>query len=185
MLTLRGGCRSTINRLRRGITISYIALAVAALLVGIDQIIKVIVQSNLELNDTVSFIPGIISFTYVENTGAAFNSFDGQRWFLIGLTGIVILALIYLLAFKKIKNTVIIWHAAVILAGGLGNLIDRIFRGSVIDYIEFKFVNFAIFNFADCMVVLGVISLLVYILFFDKSDSLHIKRGKKSDARED
>ena len=158
------------------IHISYIALAVAALLVGIDQGIKLIVQSNLALHESVPFIPGIIHFTYVENTGAAFNSFDGQRWFLIGLTGLAVLFMLYLLIFRKLKNPVIIWHVAVILAGGVGNLIDRIFRGgSVIDYIELRFINFAIFNFADCIVVLGVISLMIYLLFFDKSDLFHRK----------
>ena len=167
------------------IPISYIALGVSALLIGIDQILKVIVQANLQLHESVPFIPGIISFTYVENTGAAFNSFDGQRWFLIGLTGLAVLFLLYLLAFRKLKNPVVIWHVAVILAGGVGNLIDRVFRdGSVIDYIEFKFVNFAIFNFADCMVVLGVISLLVYMLFFEKSDLFHRKEEKDADRAE-
>ena len=167
------------------ISISYIALGVSALLIGIDQILKVIVQANLQLHESVPFIPGIISFTYVENTGAAFNSFDGQRWFLIGLTGLAVLFMLYLLAFRKLKNPVVIWHVAVILAGGVGNLIDRVFRdGSVIDYIEFKFVNFAIFNFADCMVVLGVISLLVYMLFFDKSDLFHRREKKDADRAE-
>ena len=109
-------------------------MGVSALLIGIDQILKVIVQANLQLHESVPFIPGIISFTYVENTGAAFNSFDGQRWFLIGLTGLAVLFMLYLLAFRKLKNPVVIWHVAVILAGGVGNLIDRVFRdGSVID----------------------------------------------------
>lgn len=159
--------------------ITYIALAAAAVLVGIDQILKVVVQANLALNDTVPFIPGFISFTYVENTGAAFNSFDGQRWFLIGLTSLAILAMIGLLVFRKIKNPVLIWHFAVIIAGGLGNLVDRIFRGSVIDYIELKFINFAIFNFADCMVVVGMISLLIYIVFLDKTDSFGLSYKKR------
>mgnify|MGYP004588505379 CR=1 FL=1 len=167
------------------VPISYIALAVSAFLVGIDQILKMLVQANLELHESISLIPGIISLTYVENTGAAFNSFDGQRWFLIGLTGLAVLFMLYLLVFNRLKNPVIIWHVAVILAGGVGNLIDRIFRGgSVIDYIEFKFVNFAIFNFADCMVVLGVISLLVYMLFFDQSDLFHRKKKTDTDRAE-
>lgn len=167
------------------IPISYIALIVSALLIGIDQVIKVIVQSNLALNETIPFIPGFLSFTYVENTGAAFNSFDGQRWFLIGLTSLAVLFMLYLLVFKKLKNNVVVWHVAVILAGGLGNLIDRIFRGgSVIDYVEFKFINFAIFNFADCMVVLGVISLLIYLLFFDKSDLFHRKDQHSAEKAE-
>lgn len=165
--------------------IYYIALAVSALLVGADQLLKMIVQQNLALNETVPFIPGVISFTYVENTGAAFSSFDGQRWLLIGLTGAVILFLIYLLAFRKVKDRVIMWHVAVILAGGAGNLIDRIFRGgSVIDYIELRFMNFAIFNFADCLVVLGVISLLIYFLFFDKSGLFRKKKNPEEKVDE-
>ncbi len=165
------------------IPISYIALVISALLVGIDQLLKMIVQANLELYESVPFIPGVVSFTYVENTGAAFSFFEGQRWLLVGLTGLAVLLMLYLLAFRRLKNRVIIWHVAVILAGGVGNLIDRIFRGgSVIDYVEFKFINFAIFNFADCMVVLGVISLLVYLLFFDQSDLFRRKGKRTSDA---
>ncbi len=184
MRPLCGCCEKSVSD--EVIIIPYIALAVSAVLVGLDQLIKVLVQANLQLNDSVSFIPGFIRFTYVENTGAAFNSFDGQRWLLIGLTGVVIVVLIVLLVLKKIRNPVIVWHIAVIIAGGLGNLIDRIFRGSVIDYIEFDFVYFAIFNFADCLVVLGVISLLVYLLFFDKADVLHLhKKTEHKDESND
>ncbi len=182
MRALCRGRNRKINRLEL-IPISYIALVVSALLIGIDQLLKMIVQSNLELYESVPFIPGIVSFTYVENTGAAFSFFEGQRWMLIGLTGLAVLLMLCLLVFRKLKNPVIVWHVAVILAGGAGNLIDRIFRGgSVIDYIEFKFVNFAIFNFADCLVVLGVISLLVYLLFFDQSDLFRRKEKRTSDA---
>jgi len=166
------------------ILISYIALAVSVVLVGIDQLLKMIVQTNLQLHESIPFIPGLINFTYVENTGAAFSSFDGQRWFLIILTGLVMLFMLYLLCFKKLKSTVIIWHVAVIFAGGVGNLVDRILRGAVVDYIELDFINFAIFNFADCLVVVGVISLLVYLLFFDQSDLFHRKKKTQPEEAE-
>ena len=173
-----------LNKKLELILISYIALAVSVVLVGLDQIIKMIVQTNLQLHESIQFIPGLINFTYVENTGAAFSSFDGQRWFLIILTGVVMLFMLYLLCFKKLKNSIMIWHVAVIFAGGVGNLIDRIVRGAVIDYIELDFINFAIFNFADCLVVVGVISLLIYLLFFDQSDLFHRKEKSQPEKAE-
>ncbi|MBQ4153443.1 MAG: signal peptidase II [Oscillospiraceae bacterium] len=145
----------------------YIALAVSALLIGIDQIIKFIVDSNMIEGHSIPVWDGVLHWTYLKNTGAAFGIFDQQRWLLVGITSIVILGCIYLLIAKKIKNPFLIWSVSLIIAGGIGNLIDRIFRQFVIDYIEIRLIHFAIFNFADCCVVIGTILVVCYLLFGD------------------
>lgn len=158
----------------------YIALAVAAVLVGIDQIIKFIVDSNMLEGDSIPLWDGVLHWTYLKNTGAAFGMLDQQRWLLIGLTSVVIVVCIYLLLTKRIKSTFLIWSLSLIIAGGLGNLIDRIFRQFVIDYIEVRVIHFAIFNFADCCVVIGTILVVCYLLF---ADLIQRKRlAKKAEA---
>lgn len=154
------------------ISIIYAALGVSVVFIVLDQLAKWAVAATLSSAAPVTVIPGIFQLTYVENTGAAFSSFDGQRWFLIIVTGLVIIGLLYLMLFHHIRDTFVIWCLSGIIAGGIGNLIDRIFHGYVIDYIQLTFVNFAIFNFADCLVVVGVIVLLVYLLFFHKKEKI-------------
>lgn len=110
---------------------------------------------------------GVLHWTYLKNTGAAFGIFDQQQWVLVGLTSLVIIGCLYLLLSKKVKNTFLIWSIALVVAGGLGNLIDRIFRHFVIDYIEVRLIHFAIFNLADCCVVIGTILVICYFLFGD------------------
>lgn len=144
---------------------AYIALAAAFVLIIIDQIIKIVVDTNMAVSESIPVIRDVLHLTYVQNEGAAFGIFQGQRWILVGVTSVVILAGIYLLAAKKLKSRFLIWSVALVIAGGLGNLIDRIFRHFVIDYIEVRLINFAVFNFADCCVVVGTIMIVCYLLF--------------------
>ena len=142
----------------------YIALSAAVLLVGIDQWIKYIVDTNMAVGSSIAVWPDVLHWTYLQNRGAAFGIWEGQTWILVGLTSVVILVCIYLLLAKKIKSSFLIWSVSLIIAGGVGNLIDRIFRHFVIDYIEVRLIHFAIFNFADCCVVVGTILVVCYLL---------------------
>lgn len=144
---------------------AYIALAAAFVLIVIDQIIKIVVDTNMAVSESIPVIQDVLHLTYVQNEGAAFGIFQGQRWILVDVTSVVILAGIYLLAAKKLKSRFLIWSVALVIAGGLGNLIDRIFRHFVIDYIEVRLIHFAVFNFADCCVVVGTIMIVCYLLF--------------------
>lgn len=157
----------------------YIALAAALALVGIDQLLKYLIVQNMAVGTTIPVLQigdkDILNITYHQNTGAAFSILQDKRWFLILMTAIVILIAIGLLVFKKIKNPWLIWIVSVIIAGGAGNLVDRIFRGFVVDYIDVRIINFAVFNFADCCVVVGTASLLLYILVFDIRRTKHEK----------
>lgn len=110
----------------------------------------------------------ILGLTYVRNDGAAFSSFSGAKIFLIVLTSVMIVGLIIFALRDKQKHPFMMLSAAAVVAGGIGNLIDRIRLGYVIDYLDVKLFDFAIFNFADICIVLGAICLVIYICFIEK-----------------
>lgn len=143
------------------VLISFISIAV---LTAADQLIKLVVERNLQPIGTAEFINGFIGWNYVRNTGAAFGSFSQSTTLLTVVTGAVILAGIILIAAKKIKSKFYLTCAVLIISGGLGNLIDRIFRGYVVDFIDVQFMDFAVFNFADILVTVGSIALMVYVI---------------------
>lgn len=144
-----------------GVLISFISIAV---LTAADQLIKLVVERNLQPIGTAEFINGFIGWNYVRNTGAAFGSFSQSTTLLTVVTGAVILAGIILIAMKKIKSKFYLTCAVLIISGGLGNLIDRIFRGYVVDFIDVQFTDFAVFNFADILVTVGSIALMIYVI---------------------
>jgi signal peptidase II len=158
----------------------FVALVAIILLIGVDQIIKLWALENLKDAAPIQFIKiggkEIINLSYVENRGAAFSILQDKLIFLIIITSIFVIAGIILIVTKKIKNPWALASVSLVIAGGLGNLIDRIFRGFVVDYIEIKLFKFAIFNFADCCVVIGAIMLLIYTLISDKTkkDALNV-----------
>lgn len=160
----------------------YIALLSAAAIVGLDQLFKYL--AIVFLSDSILTFPiieNVFHLTYIENRGAAFSMLEGKTVFLTVLTGLVIIALIYLLVADKIKSNYVIWSVALIIGGGIGNIVDRIFRGFVVDYLDFRLINFAIFNFADCCIVVGTILILIYVIFFDKGE-LSFLVGKKKNV---
>lgn len=153
----------------KGIRMQYIGLLIAAVIVGIDRFTKWLVTSNLGLKETISVIKfgdvEVLNISYYLNDGAAFSRFSGKSAMLIGVTSIMIVALVLMLLLKVIKKPSYIIAASLILGGGLGNLIDRVFNdGLVVDFIDVRIINFAIFNFADICAVCGTI-LVVFLLF--------------------
>lgn len=147
-----------------------ISLVSVLVLIGIDRAIKqwaVLALSNI---DTIPVIKDVLHLTYVENRGAAFGIFKNSKWFLLVLTSLIAIAALVLLISGKLKNKLAVTSMTLIVAGGVGNLIDRIARGYVVDYIDFRLINFAVFNFADCCVVVGTILFAAYILFIDGKD---------------
>lgn len=140
--------------------VPYLALLLSALLAFLDQIIKVVVHSYLRPVGDLPLIDGVLHLTYLENRGMAFGMMQGQKWLLIWVTAFVLLLLIAAIILGKIRKTSTLITTAVIIGGGVGNLIDRVYRGYVIDYIYLKFINFAIFNLADICVTCGTVVLL-------------------------
>ncbi len=155
-----------------------ITLIIIAVLVAIDQFIKLLVIEHLEPIGSLPLIDGFIQLKYAENTGAAFGSFSGKTSFLSIFTFVIIIAgIIYLLG-KKRKVDVEYVCITLIISGGLGNLIDRVFRGFVVDYIEPLFIDFAIFNFADILVTCSCIFLVIWLLYDIYRESKTEKRKK-------
>ncbi len=151
-----------------------IAFAAVILLTGADQLIKLWAIDNLQNQPSKEFIhfgdTKIIDLTYLENRGALFGSFSGMRWLLVIVTAVMMAVCVYFMFREKHKPTVLLC-LTLIVSGGLGNIIDRLFRdGAVVDYLEVKLFNFAIFNFADCCVTIGTAILLIYVLFFEKTE---------------
>ncbi len=138
----------------------------AVILVIIDQVTKWLAVVKLAGNNSIVLIDGFLSFTYVENRGAAFGILNDSRYFLLVISCILILILFYMLVnseklFESKFSKVFI---TLTLAGAIGNMIDRVFVGYVIDFIHVTFIDFPVFNFADICVVLGSALLMVVSL---------------------
>lgn len=155
-----------------------ITLIIIAAFVAIDQIIKLLVIEHLEPIGSLTLIDGFIQLNYAENTGAAFGSFSGKTSLLSVFTLVVIIAGIVYLMVKKRKIDVEYICITLILSGGIGNLVDRVFRGYVVDYIEFLFVDFAIFNFADILVTCSCFVLAGWLLYEIYQESKKEKANK-------
>ena len=137
---------------------------VVFILVLMDQLFKLWAYNVTAMTDF-NIIPGVFRISYVENYGAAFNLVTGSRWLLIGVTGVLLLIIGYLIFGKKITDETLLSGLSMILAGGLSNLIDRILRGYVVDCLDFtQLINFPVFNFADVCVVMGAAMLIYYVL---------------------
>ena len=140
------------------------------LIVAADQLSKWWVVEKIPLYDTVEAIPRIFHLTYVQNTGAAFSSFQGQRWLFALIFAVFATAVIWEFFKKKLPfSRFDRFCVAAIFAGGLGNMIDRIRLGYVVDMIAVDFINFPVFNVADCFITCGCIALMVSLIFFNKA----------------
>ncbi|MDD5952822.1 MAG: signal peptidase II [Oscillospiraceae bacterium] len=158
-----------------------LSLIVTGALVVVDQLIKLVVTTQLQPIGSVSVIPGLLNLTYTQNFGAAFSMLSGKTWFFIIATAVVSAALILGLFLYKKHNWLSYTACTMIVAGGVGNLIDRIFNPGhfVTDYIQISFFP-AIFNFADILVVVGTILLILFVLFYmgrDKEKSEKHRHG--------
>lgn len=147
--------------------LNYFVLFAALVAIGLDQLFKYLATQFLSGIETLPLINGVLNLTYLENRGAAFGIFQGKKFLLVGITGLLILGLIVLLLAGRIRSTMLMWAVGLIIGGGIGNLIDRIFRGYVVDYVHVRFIQFPIFNFADCLVVIGTIMIIIYFLFIE------------------
>ncbi len=143
------------------------ALLIAVIVIG-DQLVKYFTVTNIPVGDSITFIPGFMDFTHVQNTGAAFSMFNSATWLLAILSAVMAVVVIFLLyKYKKQLHSRLFDMAMVFIAGGaIGNLIDRIAQGYVTDMMQFTFVDFAIFNVADCFVTFGAIMLGVWVIWF-------------------
>lgn len=142
-----------------------ISLAVIAILIAIDRLTKYIAVSTVKVDGPSEFLFGLFQFRYVENTGAAFSSFSDKTEVLTVATVIIILFCLILLFSRKLKPIFVNICLLLVTAGGIGNVIDRIAYGYVVDFIEPLFIDFAVFNFADCCITVGAFMLIGYEIY--------------------
>lgn len=161
-----------------------LSLILAALLVAIDQCLKVVVDNKIELGRVIEVIKfgsfKLFSLTHIRNTGAAWSIMSGKTWFLVLLPIVVCIAgIVYMYKIRKGSKLEMI-SVAMIISGGVGNLIDRVRMHEVIDYIKFEPINFPIFNFADICIVIGAILFCLSIIISDVKKSKADKAGEKN-----
>ena len=138
----------------------------AAAVVALDQFTKYLTLANIALYEHIPFIPNFLGLTYVQNTGAAFSSFEGQQWLFVLIFAALTAGILWEyfkspMPFTKFDR----WCIAAVYAGGLGNMIDRVRYGYVVDMIETLFMDFPVFNVADCFITCGCFALLVSLFF--------------------
>lgn len=148
----------------------------ALALLALDQWVKHWITVNLPLGQGMDFLPGLVELRTVHNYGAAWSSFSGMRWLLVAVTSCIVLAVLLALVRKTVRHPAGVAACFLIVSGGLGNIIDRVRLGYVVDMFNFLFMEYPVFNVADICVVCGCVLGAVYYLFlYEKYD----KKGKK------
>ncbi|WP_155965717.1 signal peptidase II [Streptococcus ruminantium] len=142
-----------------------------AVLIGLDQLVKGWTVANIELDTVRDFVPGFMSLAYLRNYGAAYSILQNQQWFFTIVTIIVMIGLVWYFI-KQINGSFwILFSLSLIMAGGLGNFIDRVRLGYVVDMFHLDFINFPVFNVADICLTVGVGILFICILKEEKNGS--------------
>ena len=156
----------------------YAVFSVLALaLLALDQWVKHWITVNLPLGEGMPFLPGFMELRTVHNYGAAWSSFSGQRWLLVAVTCCIVAAVAVLLARRVVRHPLGVAACTMIISGGIGNIVDRVRLGYVVDMFNLLFMEYPVFNVADIFVVCGTLLGAVYYLWFydkyDKKDKAH------------
>lgn len=148
--------------------------------VGIDQLTKLLASKYLSIITTQPIINGVLHLTYVENEGAAFGMLANHRWVFIAVSSLTVAALLFLIYSGYIRGRLYTLSVSLIISGGIGNMIDRLSLGYVVDFIDFRLINFAVFNAADSFVCVGA-GLLIAALV---AEIIREAKSKGKDNRE-
>ena len=140
--------------------------ALSLALLGLDQWVKHYVTVNIPLGDAQPFLPGLVELRTVHNYGAAWSSFSGMRWLLVAVTSVIVIAVAVVLLRRIVRHPQGVAAGFLILSGGVGNIIDRVRLGYVVDMFNLLFINYPVFNVADILVVCGAVLGCVYYLWF-------------------
>lgn len=154
----------------------FVLIALGSVIV--DQVTKILAVKFLMPIDTAPIIKDVIHLTYSENTGAAFGMLKNSRWVFMIFSVVAIIAIIVYFFIEKPRNKWCVISLALILGGGIGNMIDRVIYGYVVDFIDFRLINFAIFNGADSCITVGAVILVIY---FVMSEIKAVKNKKNED----
>lgn len=142
---------------------------IALIVVLLDQYTKALAISKLRAG-TVPVLKDVFHFTYVENTGAAFGMFKNANTFFMIVIPVIIAGIVAALFKLKPKSKLVKISAGMIIGGAAGNLIDRIVHGFVVDFLDFRLIDFPVFNLADSMIVIGAILISIYVIFFENKE---------------
>lgn len=165
-----------------------LALVTGALVLVADQLTKNFIVANFTLGQSYPAVEGLFEFTYIHNKGGAWGMMNTHPWLLLSLAAIVTVICIMLLVKYKSESKLMFWALTLVLSGGIGNIIDRVFRDhhSVVDFIDVSFIDFPVFNLADCAVCIGAGLLILFFVIDvfktgknDAKKSLHAEADKK------
>ena len=149
--------------------ILFLALGAAGL--SLDQWLKAYVTANIPLGQAQSLLPGVVELRTVHNYGAAWSSFSGSRWLLVAVTCIIVIFVTVLLVRRVVRHPLGVAACCMVISGGLGNIIDRVRLGYVVDMFNLLFMNYPVFNVADILVVCGaVLGCIYYLWFYERYD---------------
>ena len=160
--------------------IKALSLISIVLLVGADQLIKYFIDLFLKPVGSITVIPKVLQLSYYENDGAMMGMMSGKTTVMTVFAVLCLLLVYYILYSGKLGYGIDFWCVVFVAAGGIGNLIDRVFRGYVIDYIEVLFVDFYIFNFADCLVTCAAVAIIISQIYQFTKESKKNKRKEKN-----
>ena len=158
-----------------------ISVVLMAITVILDQVTKYAVVANMGLGESVNIIPGVLRFTYIQNDGAAFGSMDDARWIFMILSTVAIVAILGYMFWKKPQNKLLLSALIMITGGGIGNMIDRVLLGYVIDFIDFcafPKIWMWVFNIADSFVCVGA-GLLALWMILDTIKEIKAEKAQK------
>ena len=156
-----------------------VSLILAAVLLAADQWVKYWTVTHLALGESCPLLPGFVELLRVHNYGAAWSSFSGMRWLLVGVTAVIVAAVAFVLARRIVRHPLGVLACALIISGGLGNILDRLRLGYVVDMFNFQFMSYPVFNVADICVVCGAfMGAAYYLWFYEKYDK---KGGQHGD----
>lgn len=156
-----------------------ITTIIAALLIAVDQMVKNW-ASEVLVKGEIPVIENVLYFKYVENTGVAFSMFEDNRWLLIAVTAVMLIVVLAVFLSGKVTGKLELLSLSLIMSGGIGNLIDRISLGYVVDFIDVRIINFAIFNIADMCITIGAVLLCVAVFLSEKKEKT--EKDKKQQA---
>ncbi len=148
-------------------------------LLGLDQWFKHWITVHLPLGETMPFLPGFMQLRTVHNYGAAWSSFSGMRWLLVAVTLAIVLGVAAALVRRVVRHPLGVCAAFLIISGGLGNILDRLRLGYVVDMFDLQFMNYPVFNIADCCIVCGcALGVIYYLWFYEKYDRKDASDGE-------
>ena len=160
--------------------------ALSLALLGLDQWVKHYVTVNIPLGEAQPFLPGLVELRTVHNYGAAWSSFSGMRWLLVAVTSVIVIAVAVVLLRRIVRHPLGVAAGFLILSGGVGNIIDRVRLGYVVDMFHLEFwPSYPVFNVADIFITFGAVLLGVYIVFFEGKVEKRLKEQAEESQNDD